>query len=436
MRVAIRKYRKDFLAIVVLVVIGVGIGGYILSNQRLYLPKWVPGVGTDFFKLKAQFSTAQSVTPGQGQTVNIAGVRVGEISRVDLVDGRAVVTMNVRRKYSRIYRDATMLLRPKTGLNDMIIELFPGHPAAGRLKDGATLPVANTLPNVNPDEILAVLDGDTRDYLRLLLAGGGKGLKDQGPAFSSVLRRFKPTGRDVAKATRLVAARRRNVAHAIHNFRLISEALGSKDRQLTQFVKSSNAVLGAFARQNTSLQSLLVELPSTLRATNTALQRTDAFAAELGPALASLRPAARALGPALTSSRAFFDATTPVIADKLRPFTKRALPTVAAAVPATRDLAGLAPDLVSTFKVLNHFFNALAYNPPGQADEGYLFWLAWLNHAGASVFSTADAHGPIRRGIVLVQCGNIQLLKRVAANSPQLGVLVNLLNPPENCTGG
>ena len=33
----------------------------------------------------AEFTTAQSVTPGQGQTVNIAGVPVGELSKVELV---------------------------------------------------------------------------------------------------------------------------------------------------------------------------------------------------------------------------------------------------------------------------------------------------------------------------------------------------------------
>ena len=56
-------------------------------------------MGTDFFEVKAEFSTAQAVTPGQGQTVDIAGVPVGEIKKVDLEDGRAVVTMSIKRKY-------------------------------------------------------------------------------------------------------------------------------------------------------------------------------------------------------------------------------------------------------------------------------------------------------------------------------------------------
>ena len=93
-------------------------------------------MGKDFFVLKAEFSTAQAVTPGQGQTVNIAGVKVGEIKEVKLVEGRAVVTMNLEKKYGTVYQDAHMLLRPKTGLKDMIVELTPGTATAGKLKIG------------------------------------------------------------------------------------------------------------------------------------------------------------------------------------------------------------------------------------------------------------------------------------------------------------
>ena len=39
-------------------------------------------IGTDFYKVKAEFSTGQAVVPGQGQTVDIAGVKVGEIDKV------------------------------------------------------------------------------------------------------------------------------------------------------------------------------------------------------------------------------------------------------------------------------------------------------------------------------------------------------------------
>ena len=131
MRRVIRKHRRDFVALLFVVALGVTVAGYVLSNQRLYLPSWVPIVGTDFYTVKAELSSAQAVVPGQGQTVNLGGVKVGDIGKVELGNGRAVVEMKIRRKYAPIYRDATILLRPKTGLKDMFLSLDPGNKRAG-----------------------------------------------------------------------------------------------------------------------------------------------------------------------------------------------------------------------------------------------------------------------------------------------------------------
>ena len=159
MREAVRKHRTDFAMIVGLVVVALLVGGYVLSQQRFSLPRGVPFFGSDFVTYKAELQSAQSVTPGQGQTVQVAGVDIGEIRKVDLVGGRAVVTMKIRRKYTPIYTDATALLRPKTGLNDMLIELTPGSKTAGELPSSEHVPINQTLPNVNADEILAGLYG-------------------------------------------------------------------------------------------------------------------------------------------------------------------------------------------------------------------------------------------------------------------------------------
>ena len=77
---AIRKHLVDFLAILGLIVVALAVASVILANQRLALPGWVPVLGQDFTEVEAELSSAQAVTPGQGQTVNVAGVEVGEIS--------------------------------------------------------------------------------------------------------------------------------------------------------------------------------------------------------------------------------------------------------------------------------------------------------------------------------------------------------------------
>ncbi len=430
MRTAIRKHRWDFIAMVMIFVIALGVGGYILGHQRFYLPKWVPLVGTDFVDYKAELSTAQSVTPGQGQTVNVAGVPIGEISKVQLRNGRALVTMKVRRKYAHIYKDATALLRPKTGLNDMVLELTPGTRKAGEIDPGkGIIPVTQTLPNVNTDEFLSALDGDTRNYLQLLVAGGGEALGGNGKNLSATFRRFEPTNRDVLKITKALSVRRQNISRSIHNFKELMAAVGSKDKQLSSLVDASNAVFASFAKQDAKLRQTLQLLPGALKTTDTAVQKVDDLGRTLGPTLGKLRPTARALGPSLKQSRPFFKETTPVIEKQLRPFARDALPTVKVLRPAARDLAALTPDFTSALKTANYLLNTLAYNPPGD-DEGYLFWVSWLNHIGPTVFSTQDAHGPIRRGALFFSCAGLGLLQQLQTVNPQLGTIIGLTNAP------
>jgi phospholipid/cholesterol/gamma-HCH transport system substrate-binding protein len=429
-RLAIQKHMRDFIAIILLSIFAIGVSGYILAHQRFYLPNWVPLIGTDFFELKAEFSTAQSVTPGQGQTVDIAGVSVGEIKKVELDQGTALVTMEIRQKYAHMIKsDATMLLRPKTGLKDMVVELDPGTPGTQNVKDGFTVPVSNTRPDVNLDEILSSLDRDTRDYLRLFVAGGGEAFKNNGPDTAAALKRFQPLNRDIAKLTGSLSKRRLNLARLIHNLQLLVTEVGGKDKQLAELVVSQNAVFQAFANQDASLRKALQELPGTLSATNSALQKSDAVMTKLGPTLRDLRPGARALGPTQQATQAFAKATTPIIKNQLRPFTKQATPTAQALAPALADLAKVTPNLASSFTVLNKFFNALAYNPSGAA-ESYLFYALWLNHIGASVYSTQDALGPVRRGIIFTDCIAAGALENVAKLDAQLGTLIALTNFP------
>ncbi len=433
MRMAIRKHWLDFVAIIGLIVIAGAVAVFILGKQRLTLPAWVPLIGKDFFVVNAELSTAQAVTPGQGQTVNIAGVQVGEISKVELKDGKAVVTLKIQPKYGRLYKNATVLMRPKTGLKDMVAEIEPGSRDAGRLEDGDTIPVSNTLPDVNLDEILASLDTDSRDFLTILVGAGAEGLRGNGPALARAIRRFEPSARYGRKVFGALETRKRNIRRVIHNLSLVMDELGTKDDQLAEFVENSNAVFDTLARQDANLRATLVELPSTLDETQRGLAKAKALADELGPTLQALRPGARALGPTLRDVRPFVRETTPIIHDEIRPFVRASRPTVTQLKPTMRDLAKATPDLTRTFKVVNTLLDMLAYNPRGQ-EEGYLFWVTWANHLGNQIFTMQDAHGPIRRGLFITTCQDLPVLQQVSQANPLLGTLVELLAIPQaNC---
>lgn len=431
MKRAIRTHFRDFVMIAGIAVAAVIVGGFILANQRLYLPKWVPWVGTEFVEYQAEMETAKSLTPGQGQTVTIAGVPVGEIGDVELEDGRASVTLRIREKYAPLYRDVTALARPKTGLEDMTIELSPGSPDAGELPEGGTIPASQTAPTVQFDEILAALDKDTRDYLVLLVGGGGEALTGNEKALSASLRRFEPTTRDIRRITRLLEERRGNIRRVTRNFRLVAEAVGEKDQQLASLVRASDRVFAAFAAQDEALRETISELPASLKDTQQALAKLDTLATDLGPAAEGLRPGARALAPTSKATQQLFEETTPVIENQLRPFARDVQPTARSTQKAAAGLADVAPALDRSFELINELFNGLTYNPPGKSEEGYLFWFAWLNHSSASVLQAQDANGPIRRGLTLAECGTIFSLQNAFREAnPLLASISDLANFP------
>jgi phospholipid/cholesterol/gamma-HCH transport system substrate-binding protein len=425
----IERYRTAFLAVVTMIIVAAAVGGYILAHENLKLPGWVPVLGRNYYTLKAEFQTAQAVTPGQGQAVTIAGAKIGEIASVDLHEGVAVVTMKITPKYARIYRNATLLLRPKTQLQDMTIEVNPGSPAAGKLRSGEVIPLSQTAPNVDFDEFLAGLDAETRSYLQELLAGAAGGFKNNSRAFAAAIKRFDPTARIGQEIASQLEVRHANIARSIHNFRLLMEALGAKDTQLAQLVDASNAVFATFAQEEANLQKTLHLLPSALHKTGAALGKLGVASDAIGPTLNELQPFAKALGPAQEASRRLAQNTTSVIRNEIRPFAREILPVVKQLGPSTQQLGEAFPKLAVSFSVLNEFFNELGYNP-GPSKGGFLFFLDWGNHNLNSVVSSADAHGPLGRNLLYFNCNILELFNGVSEVNASVKLLIGLLKPP------
>jgi phospholipid/cholesterol/gamma-HCH transport system substrate-binding protein len=429
MKRAIREHLRDFVAIAVLILLAIVTTGIILVKQSANFPSWLPILGTSHFELKAEFTTAQAITPGQGQSVTIAGIKVGDISGVDLENGNAVVTMRIDPDdASLIHKNASLLLRPRTGLQDMTIEIDPG--SGPPVPDGGTVPLANTQPNVQPDQFLASLDGDTRSYLQLLLEAAGKGLGGKGRQLAAGLKRFEPTARDLARINGALAKRRQNIRRAITNFGIVSEELGRRDTQLAGFVRNSNDALAAFAHQEASLRGTLQELPGTLRETRSAFHVGDRFAKVLKPASRRLIPAAKALAPALRETRPLFRNTVDPIHHQIRPFARAVQTPLKHVKQGAQPLANTTTDLAKGFGDLNRLFNAVAYNPAGSAQEGYLFWLSWLNHDTNALFFTQDAGGPLRHGLVLTSCDTAGAAKIAGLGDTFLNTLRQLSAVP------
>ena len=285
--------------------------------------------------------------------------------------------MLIEEQYAPLLRDdSTVLLRPRTGLQDMTLEIDAGQKGEP-LEEGATIPLSQTEPNVQPDQILATLDGDTRAYLQLLLQGAGDGLGGHGKKLSAAFRRFEPLSRDLAQIGKALAVRRQNIRRSITTFKLVSEELGANDTRLAEFVDSSDAALGAFADQEAAIRESLQELPSTLTETRAALESGETVRQRARSGVDRPDPVRRRRsGPALRGRGRCSRTRPPRCSNQIRPFARAAQTPARHLAQAAKPLATTTKGLRGTFTEFQTLGNALGYNPPGSAEEGYLFWLA------------------------------------------------------------
>ena len=324
-------------------------------------------------------------------------------------------------------------MRPKTGLKDMSVALDPGRPdpslpGRGELHNGDHIPISNTAPDINADEVFANLDVDTRNYLKAFVTAGGQGLKGRGPDIRAVIRASQPTLATTRRVMSAVADRREKVSRLVTNLRRLADMAASKHRQLASLVNGSAAAFSTIGDREAALNEAVGRLPGALSATNDALAQARPFAEGLRPALTDLRPAARRIGPSLRGIRPLFRDAPPVLRNPVRPLVRSLVPLVADARPSVSNLTHTVSPLSRVVNVLDYLANELGYNPPGP-EEGYLFWTAWFMHDSNSMLSIEDAHGATWRGLVMVGCTSAA---KLIATTPALAPLADApVCPPE-----
>ena len=213
------------------------------------------------------------------------------------------------------------------------------------------MPVSNTHPDVNVDEILGLAGRrHARSTCELLVNGAGQGLKGKGGTeLAQVFQRFEPTHRDLARVNKAVAVRGTDLRQLVNSLQRLNTALATKQGQIVQLVDSSSKVFRAFASENGNISRALVDLPGTLNQTTATLQKVTTFAKLLGPTSSNLLPAARSLPAANAALVALAKPSTPIVQNQIRPFVVAARPLVRSLKPASINLAKATPNLTGTF---------------------------------------------------------------------------------------
>ena len=319
-----------------MIVIAALVGGYILAHENLKLPGWVPVLGRSYFMLERRISDRA----GGHARAGPGGHDRGREDRRNRERGPAQRRRDrddepdaeIRRAASTTTRRCCCARRPQ--LKDMTVEVDPGSPgkrtAAQRRDHPAVADRAGR-------QLRRIPRGPRRRNARLP-AGAARGRRrrpeEQRQGLSATLKRFDPTARDAQLITQQLRYRHANIAHAIHNFKLLMEAFGNKDTAagrpdpgLQRRVPDVRAGEPERSTHDAAAARRAEQDRTGARQARDRVQRRRADAHET-PAVRQCAGARRRKRRARRSRR-----RTPIFKNEIRPFAREILPTVNALEP-------------------------------------------------------------------------------------------------------
>lgn len=137
------------IAIVTLAYMALKVGRYELGKEKDIL-------------VTALFSNASGL--GRGVPVEIAGIEIGVVEGISLVEGRALVTMHIRSDL-KLGVDSQAIIRTSGVLGDKYIEIIPGLTGAPKLKEGDR--IIQTQAPADLDQLLIKIGEISQDIRRV-----------------------------------------------------------------------------------------------------------------------------------------------------------------------------------------------------------------------------------------------------------------------------
>jgi ABC-type transporter Mla subunit MlaD len=343
------------------------------------------------YELNVRFTNAPPIT--KGQAVRIAGVDVGQVSKIEPVGGDSpaiTVTMKLQDKALPIHRDARIKVRPRIFFEgNLFFDVHPGTPDSPELDSGSTIPATQTSAPVQIDQVLGTLKTDTRKDLQKLLVGFGGALNAQplpgedadqdgstkgetaGKSLNDSLQYSANALRGGAVVNQaLLGAEAHDLSKLVGAQQKVFAALDTNEGSLKDLITNFNITMGALADESTNLSATIRELPRvletanpTLDALNRAFPPTRAWALEMIPGVRETNATLEAGFPWIHQTRAL-----------LRPAELQGL--VNELQPAVADFAEFTKGQVDFLPILDKFnrcqLNVILPTGDARIDDGAL----------------------------------------------------------------
>lgn len=336
------------------VLVGLGYVAFTANQGRL--------PGTPVTAVRAAFDDVGQLQAGSEVRQN--GITVGQVSAIDLVGGKPVVTMRLTGG-TPIYRDATAGIWDQSALAQKFVELRAGNPVSGPLGD-AVLPVSQTESTHDLVQVLDIFDQPTRAALGNALRQLGGGLGGYGSGLHDFVGSAPAVLRDVSQLSATLVSDRTDLPGLLGSADQLSSRFIGREQQINSLLRQTDETLRALGvDEGRPLGDTVSRLPGTLRAVHGALDDASQPLTDLAAATGELRSGAVAVGRATADLRGVLreapapldrvpgvaDDAEPAVADlthtlaDARPFVPRLADGLTSAAEPLRALAPYAPDM-------------------------------------------------------------------------------------------
>ncbi|WP_275564495.1 virulence factor Mce family protein [Mycolicibacter virginiensis] len=205
--------------------------------NSLSLPGTGRGDGT--YTISAQLPDV--VVIQQNSRVRVADVNVGNVTKIEVQDWHALVTMRIDNSV-HLPANSTAKVGQTSLLGSMHIELAPptDEPPRGELQDGAVIPLSKAATYPTTEQTLASVS--------LLLNGGG-------------LAQLQEINQSLARA---LAGRESDMRSLLTQLDTFIAALNDQTDDIISATEKLNGLVGQFARQNQTVDKALTTIPQAL----------------------------------------------------------------------------------------------------------------------------------------------------------------------------
>ena len=340
------------------------------------------------YTIYAEMDNADGLDAANGPQVSVAGVPEGEVTGVSYQHGRALVTIQLDSGVrGKIFRDASLRVRPFNAANFLEVDIDPGDPVAGPLPAGSTIDAARTSIPVSTDQVFDILDADTRAYLQLLTEQAAIALHGAGGPLADALAKLSPLSSEARTIGDLLAQRTQLIGQLVNESNTVFTTLGARHAELARVIGDATRLLQVTSARTAQLQQATQRLPAVLDEATSATDSLTTLAPSLQQALDRFGPAARAFAGGLRGTSAAVPALHEVVTALQGLERGTAGPSASLVRLAGRLGQGVAP-AVSSYQDADAIMSSIVAHQRSITNA---------TAALSGVFSTQDAYGPLAR---------------------------------------